>query len=99
MIVIRVSYLALAAVLCLMLAIFPGVAAQAPSSLAVVGEHQLDQDRRLVVLESINSERRLTAIETEAAEVRWEIRSMLGGVAGLLIEAVFRVGRKKAVKE
>jgi hypothetical protein len=82
------------AVSCLFLAVFPGLA----QSSALLAEQQESQNRRLDQLEHLGIEKRLTTVETQAAEMSWELRTMLAGVGGLVIEAAFRIGRRKVVK-
>ena len=94
MMLIRKAYLTLAALLCFVFCLYPAIGQRA--SLPVVVEHQADQDRRIVALESLNLQRRLTAVETEVGEMTWQLRGMLGGISLLLAEAAFRL-RKKAV--
>lgn len=88
-------FLATVAVSCLFMAVFPSLGAQSP---AVIAEQQENQNRRLDQLEHLGIEKRLTTVETQAAEMSWELRTMLAGVGGLVIEAVFRIGRRKAVR-
>jgi hypothetical protein len=56
---------------------------------------QMD-DQRLGVLEAVGSEHRLSVLEAEVASLGWELRSMLVGMALLLVEAGFRVGKRAA---
>ena len=68
-----------------------------PSESVSTENRAVEQERRIGVLEAVSAEHRLTALETSLEGLRWEVRSVLAGVAGLVAEAVFRLTAKRRV--
>lgn len=82
---VHVAVLGLAGLLCIFLAVDP------------VHAQSADLQRRVAVLEDAKIDHRLTALETQVAdlqELKIEVRGTIGGVGILLIEA-FIVRRKR----
>ena len=80
------------ALLCIGLSVLAPVVFSAPAFPQV--STQAEQDRRIDTLEHLGIDHRLTVLETTTEEMRWELRGLLGGMGGLLIDAVFRFSRR-----
>ena len=68
--------------------------ARAGPEAALDSQQMSGQDRRLSALEAITAEHRLTVLETSLEDIRWELRLVLGALAGLLVDAAVRLTRR-----
>ena len=66
-----------------------------PMSLSAPEETATEQNLRPTILAAVGLEHRLTVVETNVDEMRWELRALLGGLGGLLVEAVMRLSKRR----
>lgn len=92
--VVRRVLLSLLASYCICVAVLaPGLLALSGGGAGDSGSSALEH--RLKVLEDVKGEHRITRLETQLDGLSLQIHGAVGGVGALLVEAVFRIGKRK----